>query len=86
MVVSQGFLRVNGFRVEAPPQDKYLMYLGVAAGDVTEEGMVRSPCGSCRYVVEARNESFLFVKPSNKVVFWCSLGTCALNALYSLEG
>jgi death on curing protein len=39
MVVSEGFLRVNGLRIEAPPEDKYLMYVGLAAGDVTEEGM-----------------------------------------------
>jgi death-on-curing protein len=44
MVVSEGFLRVNGLRIEAPPQDKYLMYVGLAAGDVTEEGMAAWFC------------------------------------------
>ena len=37
MVIAEGFLRVNGIRVDAPATEKYLTYLGLAAGEVSEE-------------------------------------------------
>lgn len=37
MVVAEGFLRVNGIRVDARATEKYLTYLGLAAGEVCEE-------------------------------------------------
>jgi death-on-curing protein len=37
LVVSEGFLRLNGFRVVAPPEEKYLTFLHLAEGTITEE-------------------------------------------------
>jgi len=39
LVVSEGFLMINGIRILAPPADKYAQFLGLAAGEVSEESM-----------------------------------------------
>ena len=39
LVVSEGFLMINGFRILAPPADKYAQFVGLAAGEVSEESM-----------------------------------------------
>ncbi len=36
LVVSEGFLRLNGLRVAAPAEEKYFTFLGLAAGTVGE--------------------------------------------------
>ena len=37
LVVAEGFLRLNGFRVVAPPEEKYLQYLRLAEGSIDEQ-------------------------------------------------
>ena len=37
LVVSEGFLRLNGYRIVSPPEEKYYAYLNLAAGSVAEE-------------------------------------------------
>jgi death-on-curing protein len=37
LVVSEGFLRLNGLRIVAPPEEKYLTFLRLAEGSLTEE-------------------------------------------------
>jgi death-on-curing protein len=37
LVVCEGFLRLNGLAIVAPPEEKYLTFLGLAAGRVPEE-------------------------------------------------
>jgi death-on-curing protein len=37
LVVAEGFLRINGLRVISAPEEKYATYLGLAAGEVSEE-------------------------------------------------
>jgi death on curing protein len=37
LVVSEGFLRVNGLKVIAPPEEKYFTFLHLADGSLTEE-------------------------------------------------
>lgn len=37
LVVSEGFLRLNGLRVAAPPEDKYLTFLHLAEGSLMED-------------------------------------------------
>ena len=37
LVVSEGFLRVNGLKVIAPPEEKYFTFLNLADGSLTEE-------------------------------------------------
>lgn len=37
LVVSEGFLRLNGLRIVAPPEEKYLAFLHLAEGSLTEE-------------------------------------------------
>ncbi len=36
LVVAEGFLRFNGLKVVAPPEEKYLTFLGLAEGSVSE--------------------------------------------------
>jgi len=37
LVVSEGFLRFNGVKVVAPPEEKYLTFLHLADGSLSEE-------------------------------------------------
>lgn len=37
LVVSEGFLRLNGLRIVAPPEEKYLTFLHLADGSLGEE-------------------------------------------------
>ena len=37
LVVSEGFLRFNGVKVVAPPEEKYLPFLHLADGSLSEE-------------------------------------------------
>ena len=37
LVVSEGFLRINGFKVVSPPEEKYFTFLHLAEGSLTEE-------------------------------------------------
>jgi death-on-curing protein len=37
LVVAEGFLRINGLRITAPAEEKYPVYLGLAAGEVGED-------------------------------------------------
>jgi death on curing protein len=37
LVVSIGFLRLNGYQVISPPEEKYFTFLGLAEGRVSEE-------------------------------------------------
>jgi death-on-curing protein len=37
LVVSEGFLRVNGLRVISPPEEKYFTFLHLADGSLTED-------------------------------------------------
>jgi death on curing protein len=37
LVVSEGFLRVNGLKIVAPPEEKYFTFLHLADGTLTEE-------------------------------------------------
>lgn len=37
LVVSEGFLRVNGFKVVSAPEEKYFTFLHLADGSLTEE-------------------------------------------------
>jgi death-on-curing protein len=37
LVVSEGFLRLNGLRMVAAPEDKYLTFLHLADGSLSEE-------------------------------------------------
>lgn len=39
LVAAEGFLRLNRSRIDAPAEEKYLTYLGLAAGEVSEEQM-----------------------------------------------
>lgn len=41
LVVSEGFLRLNGFRVAAPAQEKYFTFLHLAEGSLPEEDLAR---------------------------------------------
>lgn len=36
LVVAEGFLRVNGLRIDAPAEEKYPIYLTLAAGELSE--------------------------------------------------
>jgi death on curing protein len=36
-VVCEGFLRLNGLRVAAPPEEKYVTFLSLAEGSLSEE-------------------------------------------------
>lgn len=36
LVVSEGFLRVNGVRIAAPPEEKYFVFLHLADGSLSE--------------------------------------------------
>jgi death-on-curing protein len=37
LVISEGFLRVNGMRIIAPPEEKYFTFLHLAEGSLTED-------------------------------------------------
>ena len=37
LVVSEGFLRVNGLRIVSPPEEKYFTFLHLADGSLTED-------------------------------------------------
>ena len=37
LVVSEGFLRVNGVKIVAPPEEKYFTFLHLADGSLTED-------------------------------------------------
>jgi len=37
LVVSEGFLRFNGVKIVAPPEEKYLTFLHLADGSLSEE-------------------------------------------------
>lgn len=37
LVISEGFLRVNGLRIVAPPEEKYFTFLQLAEGSLTED-------------------------------------------------
>src|SRR5258705_12440418 len=37
LVVSEGFLRVNGLKIISPPEEKYFTFLHLADGSLTEE-------------------------------------------------
>ena len=37
LVVAETFLRLNGYRIEAPREEKYLMYHSLAQGTVSEK-------------------------------------------------
>jgi len=37
LVVSEGFLRVNGLKVVSPPEEKYFTFLHLADGSLTED-------------------------------------------------
>ena len=37
LVVSEGFLRLNSLAIVAPPEEKYVTFLALAAGQVPEE-------------------------------------------------
>src|SRR5579862_1445494 len=37
LVIAEGFLRFNGFRIEASPEEKYLTFLHLADGSLSEE-------------------------------------------------
>ncbi len=37
LVIAEGFLRLNGLKITAQPEDKYLTFLGLAEGSVSEE-------------------------------------------------
>jgi death-on-curing protein len=37
LVICEGFLRLNGLRVVAPPEEKYLTFLSLAEGTLTED-------------------------------------------------
>ena len=37
LVVCEGFLRLNGLKVVAPPEEKYLTYFRLAEGSLSEE-------------------------------------------------
>lgn len=37
LVVSEGFLRFNGLKIVAPPEEKYLTFLHLADGSLSEE-------------------------------------------------
>jgi death-on-curing protein len=39
LVVAEGFLRLNGLKVVAPPEEKYFVYLHLAEGLLGEEEM-----------------------------------------------
>jgi len=39
LIVSEGFLRFNGLKVVAPPEEKYLTFLRLAEGSLSEEEM-----------------------------------------------
>jgi len=39
LVVCEGFLRLNGQRVVAPPEEKYLTFLHLADGSLSEEDL-----------------------------------------------
>ena len=39
LIVSEGFLRFNGLKVVAPPEEKYLTFLRLAEGSLGEEEM-----------------------------------------------
>jgi death on curing protein len=39
LVVSEGFLRVNGLKVVSPPEEKYFTFLHLADGSLTEEDL-----------------------------------------------
>ena len=39
LVVSEGFLRFNGLKIVAPPEEKYLTFLHLAAGSLSEEDL-----------------------------------------------
>jgi len=37
LIVAEGFLRFNGLKVVAPPEEKYFVYLHLAEGSLSEE-------------------------------------------------
>jgi death on curing protein len=37
LVVSEGFLRVNGLKIASPPEEKYFTFLHLADGSLSEE-------------------------------------------------
>ena len=37
LVISEGFLRFNGLKIVAPPEEKYLTFLHLADGSLSEE-------------------------------------------------
>jgi death on curing protein len=39
LVISEGFLRFNGLRIVAPPEEKYLTFLHLADGSLSEEDL-----------------------------------------------
>lgn len=39
LVASEGFLRFNGYRVEVAAEDKYLAFLGLAEGSLSEAAL-----------------------------------------------
>jgi len=39
LIVSEGFVRFNGLKVVAPPEEKYLTFLRLAEGSLSEEEM-----------------------------------------------
>lgn len=41
LVVSEGFLRLNGLRVVSPPEEKYFTFLHLAEGSLGEEELAK---------------------------------------------
>jgi death-on-curing protein len=39
LVISEGFLRVNGLKIVSSPEEKYFTFLHLADGSVTEDGL-----------------------------------------------
>jgi death-on-curing protein len=39
LVISEGFLRVNGLKIVSSPEEKYFTFLHFADGSVTEDGL-----------------------------------------------
>jgi len=52
LVVCEGFLRLNGLEIVAPPEEKYLTYLYLAAGQISEDELVEWLTGHAVPIVE----------------------------------
>jgi len=54
LVVSVGFLLINGFELIAPKEERYLQFLGLAEGTEDEESMTAWFERNCRSKAQAR--------------------------------